>query len=137
MTFYYNDAWLAYLAECIIRQNIDLCKSQCLGCRDNMSSAILHLHCQLSLLDKLKLNFEQIRAEVLPTINNLYTNMESKLPHSDDIAKDKIIYCNIGRNFLITCTVESLYYGRYITEANDSFIAETLTKVKKPRAKKK
>ena len=30
----------------------------------------------------------------------------------------------MARTFLITCTVETIYYGIYITEATDSYIAE-------------
>ena len=53
-----------------------------------------------------------------------YSQFESKLPHSDDLAKDRNIYCSVARTFLITCTVETIYYGRCITEATDSYIAE-------------
>lgn len=79
MTFYYNDAWIGYLTECVVRESIAQCKLECLGCKDNIGSAILHRHKQLSLLDKLKSNFERIPSQlpaitdgnktILPTIN--------------------------------------------------------------------
>ena len=122
MTFYYNDCWLGYLSENIVRECIKKSKKNCSGCIDDMKSSILHLHEQLSLLEKLKKFFEVVRAELLNNILSYYSQFESKLPHSDDKAKDKVIYSNVARHFLITCTAESIYFGRYITEHNDGYI---------------
>ncbi len=137
MVFYYNDGWLGYLADQIIHKCIAICNSECPGCRDTKISPILHLHQQLSLLDKLTNYFEQTRAQVLQDVEKLYIQISDKLPHSKDEKQDKVIYCNVGRNFLITCTAQSLYFGRYITDMNDNFIAEVANKLKKTKTKVK
>lgn len=124
MTFYYNDSWLGYLTEILVRESMNICQKECPGCRDDMKSAILHLHHQISLLDKLKMYFERIRGEMLTKITTYYSQFEKKLPHSDDLSSDKNIYCGVARTFLITCTAETIYYGRYITESTDSYVAE-------------
>ena len=129
MTFYNNDSWIGYLAEIAIRK--------CSGCRDNMKCDILHLHNQLSLLMKLQQYFEPIRADLLNSLSEIYNKVEMKLPHSDDRKKDMAIYCNIGRIFLITLSPEALYYGRYVNQLNDSFIAEVMQDSKKSDLKKK
>ena len=85
MTFYYNDACLGLLTETIVREVLDICEKECPGCRDDMKSALLHLHHQLSLLDKLKKIFEQIRADLLSNIPKIYTQFQMKLPHSEDL----------------------------------------------------
>ena len=137
MTFYNNDSWIGYLAEIAIRKCISSSIVECSGCRDNMKCAILHLHNQLSLLMKLQQYFEPIRADLLNSLSEIYNKVEMKLPHSDDRKKDMAIYCNIGRIFLITLSPEALYYGRYVNEMNDSFIAEVMQDSKKSDLKKK
>ena len=122
MTFYYNDSWLAFLSEAFVRESMSLCMKECSGCKDDMKSAILHLHHQMSLLDKLKLYFEKVRGEMLAKIPMFYLKFEKKLPHSEDLSKDRNIYCEVARSFLMTCTAETLYYGRYITELTDSLL---------------
>ena len=51
-----------------------------------------------------------------------YDQVKILLPHSDNQAKDKTIYMNTGRLWLTIATSEAIYYGRYVTEMNDSFI---------------
>ncbi len=111
--------------------------TECPGCKDGMKSEILHLHNQRSLLDKLQIHFEPARAEILNSIPTLYKNVEDKLPHSDDRKKDMGIYCNVGRHFLITCSPQTIYYGRYVTEMNDGFITEVLSNNPRSKEKKK
>lgn len=137
MTFYYNEYWLGYLAENFIRKCINKCQEECAGCRDGMKSVILHLHVQLSLLEKLKCYFEIIRGDMLKDIMSYYSKIENKLPHSTDIAKDKIIYCNIARTFLLTSSAETVYYGRYITEETDNIIADAFSVDGKKKRDKK
>ena len=124
MTFYYNDSWLGFLVETFVRESMSICQKECPGCKDNMKSSILHLHHQMSLLDKLKTYFERIRGDMLTKIPVYYSQFEKKLPHSEDLSKDKNIYCGVARTFLITCSAETVYYGRYISEETDSYIAE-------------
>ena len=135
MTFYHNDSWVAFLSEHIVQQSLKISKDNCPGCKDDMQSPLLHLHEQQSLLEKLRTSFDQVRGIVLFGIDIYYTKFESKLPHSSDKTKDKLIYCNLARTFLLTATPDSLYFGRYLSAENDSFIAEAFCKVKKGRAK--
>jgi hypothetical protein len=86
---------------------------------------------------KLQQYFEPIRADLLNSLSEIYSKVEMKLPHSNDRKKDMAIYCNIGRIFLITLSPEALYYGRYVNEMNDSFIAEVMQDSKKSDLKKK
>ena len=134
MTFYYNDSWLGFLAENIVRKSTEKIENECNGCKDGMKSVILHLHYQLSLLEKIKINFECIRAQMLKEIPTYYVTFEKKLPHSDDLVKDKNIYCAVARTFLVTCTAETIYYGRYITEENDSYIEGAFQNKKKKKS---
>ena len=137
---YYNDFWIGFLAEHIARQAVEMSLIKCVGCQDKIHSPLLHTHHQLSLLDKLRCHFEEIRGSVLPTINALYEQFKGKLPHSDDLDKDTELYIQNGRFFLISATADVLYYGRYLSEMNDSYINEgfksakkrKITKAKKP-----
>lgn len=131
MTFFNNAEWIGYLAETIIQRCIALTEAQCSGCRDNVKCSILHLHNQLSLLEKIQNHFEVSRGEMLHMLPELYQDIEQRLPHSDDKAKDKIIYLNIGRIFLITCSPQALYYGRYVNDTNDAFINEIMEQRRK------
>ena len=133
---YYNDFWIGFLAEQIARQAVEMSLIKCVGCQDNMHSPLLHSHHQLSLLDKLRRHFEEIRGSVLPTINALYEQFKNKLPHSDDPDKDMEIYLKNGRFFLISATADALYYGRYLTEMNDFYINEGFKSVKKRKITK-
>ena len=130
MTFYCNDNWIAYLCEQIIRQSSQRSIADCPGCNAKLYSPLLHLHEQLSLLDKLRKYFQEIRGSILHDTEFHYTVFDNKLPHSDDKKKDKLIYLNIARNFLLTATSDSVYFGRFLDESNDSFINEAFTKKK-------
>ena len=137
MTFFNNTDWVGYLAENIILRCVSLTAEECSGCKDKMTCSILHLHQQLSLLDKIDRYFESARGEVLNTLAKLYKEIESKLPHSSDVKKDANIYLNVGRFFLLTITPQALYYGRYVNEMNQSLISEVLEEARmKKRGRK-
>ena len=133
---YYHDFWIGFLSEHIARQAVEMTVIKCPGCEDKMHSPLLHLHHQLSLLDKIRTYFEEIRGLLLPTIDTLYDQFKDKLPHSDDLDKDKEIYIKNGRFFLISITSEALYFGRYLNEMNDSFINEGFPTAKKRKISK-
>ena len=128
---YYHDFWMGFLTEQMIRQVVEMALIKCSGCCDEMHSPMLHLHHQLSLLEKLKCYFYEVRGSILSSIEALYEQFEDKLPHSNDLNKDKEIYVNNGRFFLISATPESLYYGRFICEMNDIYINEGFKLAKK------
>ena len=133
---YYHDFWVGFLSEQIARQAVEMAIIKCAGCEERMYSPLLHSHHQLSLLDKLRSYFEEIRGSILPTIETLYEQYKVKLPHSDNLEKDKEIYLKNGRFFLISVTAEALYYGRYLNEMNDSYINEGFTLTKKRKIAK-
>jgi len=130
---YFQDVWIGYLCEQLVRQAAQLSKIRCPGCSDRLHSPILHLHEQHSLLQKIQLYFEEVRAGVLPTLPQLYKEMAANLPHSDDPTKDEECYISCGRQFLITLTSDALYYGRYISEFTDDIIDASL----RPKPKKR
>ena len=129
---YYSDVWIGFISENIVRQVVQLAKLRCPGCDDKLSSPLLHLHEQLSLLDKLRNYFEEVRGTLLPTLPELYDMFQDKLPHSDDLSRDKDCYVSIAHNFLLTIGADSLYYGRYLSNLNDGYINEAF-KVQRKR----
>ena len=137
MTFFNNAEWIGFLAENIIRKYVSLTLEECSGCKDNMTCEILHLHNQRSLLDKIQNHFEPARGEILSSLAKLYNDVGVKLPHSDDLKKDMIVYINVGRFFLLTITPQALYYGRYINEMNQSWISEGFSESKSIKSRKK
>ena len=128
---YYHDFWIGFLTEQMIRQVVEMALIKCSGCSEKMHSPMLHLHHQLSLLEKLKCYFDEVRGSILSSIEASYEQFEDKLPHSNDLNKDKEIYVNNGRFFLISATPESLYYGRFVCEMNDIYINEGFKLTKK------
>ena len=59
--------YISFLYENIVRQVAQLSKLRCPGCDDKLFSPLLHLHEQLSMLDKLRQYFEEVRGAILPT----------------------------------------------------------------------
>ena len=129
---YHSDVWIGFLCENIVRDVLQLAKLRCPGCNDKLNSPLLHLHEQLSLLDKLRQHFEEIRGTILPTLPELYNRFKDKLPHSDDLSKDQECYISIAHNFLLLIGADSLYYGRFLSDFNDSYISEAF-KIQKKR----
>ena len=131
---YYHDVWVGYLTGVVIQRCLELSILRCPGCKDKLKLPILHQHQQHSLLEKLKVYFNEVRGCLLPTIDQLYDIAKNKLPHSNDETKDNEIYTNNARFFLQTATPETLYFGRYLCDQNDYIINELLTQ--KPSKRK-
>jgi len=119
---YYSDLWVGFLSGALMDKCINICLEQCNACKAELKLPILHLHNQLSLLEKFKAYLDEARGVLLVKINEIYDAVESKLPHSNDKVMDKEIYCNNARFYLLNATPESLFYGRHITEYNDCVI---------------
>ena len=138
---YFSDLWIGYLGEQIIRQTVQMSKIRCPGCESKLKSPLLHQHEHHSLLEKLHLYFEEIRGALLPTIPELYQQIQHKLPHSDDLIIDQESYISNGRQYMLTITSDALYYGRYINEFLDDIIDEGFKVIRKrktpPSSKKK
>ena len=128
---YHSDLWLGFICEQIVRQTCQLSRLKCPGCEDKLKSPLLHQHEQLNLLEKLKLHFEDIRGSVLPSIPQLYAQIQDHLPHSDDLAKDQECYIMNARQFLLMLTSEALYFGRYQSEFLDGLVDDCFKVAKK------
>ena len=126
----YNHPMLfAFLAEEICRECVNLCKQNCSGCKDNLSSELLHWHAHLNTLEKLREHFEQVRGTLLGNVALFYKCIENKLPHSEDKKHDQMIYLLNARAFLTSCNPETIYWGRYVTRDDDTYISNTLNKL--------
>lgn len=142
MLSYFDDIWIGFLCEQIIRQSVQLSNIRCPGCQTKLKSPVLHLCQQQSLLEKIRATFDEIRGSVLPAITELYNQIQDRLPHSDDLLQDQQCYVSNGRHFLLTVTCEALYYGRYINEfiddlINQAFIIQPKSKTTKAAGKRK
>ena len=69
---------------------------------------------------------------MLTSIEPYYDQVKDLLPHSDNLVKDKNNYVNAGRLWLQMCSVEIVYYGRYIDDFNDEYIDRAF-KIKKKK----
>lgn len=121
---YSTDLWFAFLCECVIRRVHQMSLLRCPGCESKLKSAILHLHEQQSLLDKMHHYYEEVRGNILPTLSQLYDQFKEQLSNSGDLEKDRQCYVDAGRQFLIFMTADAIYFGRYIDDLLDGIIYE-------------
>ena len=117
---YFNEFWLGFVTADFIKRCVDMSLATCDGCRDGKISPLLHMHHQLGLKDKITYHMESVRGALLPNLHLLYEEFKQKLTSNSNMDKDA--YISTARFFLISATPESLYYGRYLNEVNDSFI---------------
>ena len=84
----------------------------------------------------MKTYYDEVKASLLPKIDEFYELTKHHLPRSNDEEKCKELYTSSGAMFLQMTSAEGLYYGRYIHEQNDSLINELLTyKTKRKQTK--
>ena len=119
---YYSDIWTGYLTGIVLNRCLKLSLQRCPGCIAKLKSPVLHQHEQNSLLDKVKLYYNEVRGLMLPSLEQLYDIIATQLPHSADPSKDKEIYLKNGMFFLTSANPDSIYWGRYIDEFNDAMI---------------
>ena len=124
---YCSDIWIGYLTGMVLNRCVKLSLQRCPGCAAKLKCPILHQHEQSSLLDKIRLYFDEVRGVILSSVDRLYDMIQRNLPHSSDLKKDKEIYCNNGALFLTTANPDSIYWGRYIDELNDAMIDSMVT----------
>ena len=116
-----NVYWIAYIVDKLIKECMIESMDNCLGCRDNKSSPILHLHMQQGLGDKLEYYLHAATIKVDVQLEDLLAAFSIQLDIKlNDM--DKASYVSHARIFLKTCTPGSIYYGNYITEHNDDVI---------------
>lgn len=128
---YKHDCWIGFLAEQIVRQVVSMAVLNCQGCQAKLKSPLLHFCQQQSLLDKMKYYFEDVRGSMLPCVKEYYNQVSDLLPHSNDAEKDAEAYYLTGHLWLTIITCEAAYYGRYISDFNDSYIERAFAKVRK------
>ena len=123
---YFHEFWIGFLTGLVINKSHQSCKERCPGCIAKLRSPLLHLHEQLSLLDKVRCHFEEVKGLILPHMETFYDIVQHKLPHTQNLEVDKEKYCYFGTNFLLTSNPDSIYWGRFITEFNDGIVLEML-----------
>ena len=123
----YHDVWLGFLTGVVIRRCVEIAVHRCPACKNKLKCPVLHLHHEQSLLQKMKTYYDEVKATLLPKINEFYELTKHILPRSNDDEKSKEMYTSSGAMFLQMTSAEGLYYGRYIHERNDSLINELLT----------
>ena len=131
---YSSELWYAILASVVFKECEKKSLEDCPGCKAQLKNPILHEHIQLSLLDKIRTNFNEVRGKILTSICSLYDIVSEKLPHSPDSEKDREIYSNNAIAFLTSTNPDALYWGRYLDEHNDAIISQLLDE-KKPKRK--
>ena len=119
---YSTDLWFAFLCECVVRQVHQTSLLRCPGCASGLKSAVLHLHEQQNLLEKMRDLYQEVRGTILPTLPQLYEQFQEHLSNSGDDKKDLQCYVDAGRQFLLLMTSDSIYYGRYLDEFVDGII---------------
>ena len=130
---YSSDLWLSILTACVVNQCTRKCILECPGCNARLKNPILHLHEQLSLLEKLRMHFDEVRGILISTIYSIYDSISHKLPHSPDLNQDKEHYCNNAISFLSSINPDALYWGRYLDENNDILINDLITSMTKQK----
>jgi hypothetical protein len=136
MMDYSSDLWFATLVAIIFHQSTKKCSEQCPGCSARLRNPVLHLCHQLSLLDKVKIHFDETRGQLLSTIYTIYDSVNHKLPHSPDLDRDKEHYCNNAIVFLNSAHPDSIYWGRYLDESNDILIDNMISCLSNQKRKK-
>ena len=110
--------WLAYIVNMFVTNTLLKTKQHCSGCRKDLKSPLLHFHIQASLLEKLKLYFEEVRGDMISSFEECF----AAFVRDTNINLNKDQYLFSGQTFLLLATPESIYYGRFITEDIDARI---------------
>lgn len=113
---YYYNYWLGYLTHLIASKCMQKAKQRCLGCQDRKTSALLHPHLQMSLLEKMVCYLDEARAELIQGISEYFEKFKERV----GVNEDEQLFCSPGQTFLLTATPNSLFYGRYLDDEIDS-----------------
>ena len=115
--------WLCHIAADLINNCLSLNLENCPGCRDGLTSPILHVHTSFSLKDVIEKYFDG--GVERTDIDTLYKFFSNKMELPDDPKYDELI--TLGKSFLRTLNPRALFYGNYITAENDKLVEELLT----------
>ena len=136
MTDYFSNVWIAFLSDNIARDVIKRSSKSCPGCKDKLGSPLLHAHVQDSLLTKLEKHFAESQGFLLKQLEQLYDRFKDHLPHSNDKDKDKEIYIDAARSFILHSTSHSIMYGLYVNPITDDTVKQVNSKNKKRKLSK-
>ena len=128
---YHSEVWKGYIVGLFVSSCVNLDRKNCPGCKAKLLCPLLHQHLQFSLLDKIRIHFDHVKPVLIKRIERLYKLIEDKLPHSDNMNVDRELYCKAGVYLLENACPESIYWGRYIDEFNDSYICDLVDYARK------
>ena len=111
--------WIAYIVDNLLKECLIESKDNCLGCKDDKMSPILHLHLQLGLKDILEFYLHAATIKVDALLVDLLTKFAVQLNIKLN-EMEKACYISHGRMFLKACTPSSTYYGNYVNEVYES-----------------
>lgn len=115
-----SELWHAFLTNTIVTRALQLSKERCPACKAMITSPILHIHLQHSLLEKIGCYLNELKGEILNNINDILVNFKFQLEYED--AETDFMFW--GKTFIHFATAESLYYGRYVTEETDKALVK-------------
>ena len=134
---YFSNVWIAFLTDNVARDVIKRSLRNCPGCKAKLGSPLLHLHEQDSLLRKLETHFDESQGFLLKNLDKLYDQFKDHLQHSDDLKKDRELYINTGRHFLLHSTSHSIIYGLYVNPYTDPVVKQGYSKTSKNKMSRK
>ena len=86
---FYSDIWVGYLAGLLLEKCADIAKANCDGCNAGLKLPLLHLHNQLSLLEKC--NHGKSTDKIKPqcdVCNTSFKNKHSLATHKNKFHKE-------------------------------------------------
>ena len=133
----FEEVWLGFLCDTVIRECVDIAKNNCAGCKANLSSPLLHEHEQASLFNKLEQHFEEARAKAIKVIPQLCERLSYHGNAGNPKINDQGHHIYNGRQFLTFANPSTIYYGRYIDNNIDERIKQHFDVPKTPVVKKR
>ena len=116
--------WFAFLSADIIQRCIEYCEQECPACKDGLLSPLLHFHNQFSLREKLGQYYYRTVQEV--DIAELFDRFILQFGWYS-LNRDEFI--SIGQYFARFSTPDAIFYGKYITKANDLAVYGTTEEI--------
>ena len=104
--------WLGYVTAEVVHQCITLCDEECLACKNNVISPLLHFHNELNLKDKIQRYLGRVTIK-------LDTLFDQFILRFGWFALNRQRYIELAEIFLSVSTPEAVMYGKYITHQND------------------
>lgn len=107
--------WLAYITAEVVHKCIKLCQDECLACKNNVISPLLHFHNELNLMDKIHRHL----GNTFIDLDNLFDQFILQFGW---FALNRENFIQLGKIFLDISTPEAIIYGKYLNTHNDHAI---------------